>query len=547
LKKNSRRKNVKYIFVTGGVLSSLGKGIAASSIGSLLECCGFKITIMKLDPYINVDPGTMNPFQHGEVYVTDDGAEADLDLGHYERFTHAQMRRDNNVTTGRIYNNVIQKERKGEYLGATVQVIPHITDEIKRHIKKVAQNVDIVICEIGGTVGDIESLPFLEAIRQFKYDMKSRNVLYIHLTLVPYIKTAGEVKTKPTQHSVQKLREIGIQPDILLCRTEKKLSKDIKKKIGLFCNVEVDSVISAMDVESIYQVPLSLDKEGICKITLKKLGLPVTEPNLDQWKEIDQRITKPDGEVTIAIVGKYLDLKESYKSITEALIHGGIGNDVKINMHWVDAEDLEKDGGSEKLKICDGILIPGGFGERGIEGKIQAAHYARVNKVPYFGICLGMHCAVIEFAREVANLKNANSAEFSSKSPYLIIDLMPDQNAKGDKGGTMRLGEYPCQLRKQSHAYKAYGKREIYERHRHRYEFSNKYRIQMEEAGMNISGISPNGNLVEIIELTDHPWFLAGQFHPEFKSSPRSPHPLFRDFIASSIEYRGNHHKSPGS
>jgi len=530
--------------VTGGVLSSLGKGIAASSIGSLLECCGMKITIMKLDPYINVDPGTMNPLQHGEVYVTDDGAETDMDLGHYERFTHAEMRRDNSVTTGRIYNDVIQKERRGEYLGATVQVIPHITDEIKQHIKKIARNVDIVICEIGGTVGDIESLPFLEAIRQFKYDMKSRNVLYIHLTLVPYIKTAGEVKTKPTQHSVQKLREIGIQPDILLCRTEKKLSKDIKKKIGLFCNVEIDSVISAMDVESIYQVPLSLDKEGICKITLKKLGLPVTQPNLDQWIEINQKVAKPKGEVNIALVGKYLDLKESYKSITEALAHGGIGNDVKVNLCWVDAEDLEKEVGSEKLNACDGVLIPGGFGDRGIEGKIRAVHYARINKVPYFGICLGMHCAVIEFAREVAKLKKANSAEFSSKSPYLIIDLMPDQSAQADKGGTMRLGEYPCQLRKESLAYKAYGKREIYERHRHRYEFSNKFRIQMEEAGMNISGISPNGNLVEIVEVKDHPWFLAGQFHPEFKSSPRSPHPLFRDFVGATIEYKNNNSKS---
>ncbi|GJL80167.1 MAG: CTP synthase [Nitrospinaceae bacterium] len=543
MKKKSKGKNVKYIFVTGGVLSSLGKGIAAASIGSLLECCGLKITILKLDPYINVDPGTMNPFQHGEVYVTDDGAETDLDLGHYERFTNAQMRRDNNVTTGRIYNDVIQKERRGEYLGSTVQVIPHITDEIKCHIKKVGHNVDIVICEIGGTAGDIESLPFLEAIRQFKYDMKSKNVMYVHLTLVPYIKTAGELKTKPTQHSVQKLREIGIQPDILLCRTEKKLSKDIKKKIALFCNVEVDSVITAMDVDSIYQVPLSLDKEGICKIILKKLGLPVTDPNLDQWKEINQKITKPEGEVNIGIVGKYLDLKESYKSITEALVHGGVGNNTRVNLHWVDAEELESDGGSAKLKTCDGILVPGGFGERGIEGKINAAHYARVNKVPYFGICLGMHCAVIEFAREVANLKNANSSEFSNTSPYLIIDLMHDQNEHGDKGGTMRLGEYPCQLRKQSRAFEAYGKREIYERHRHRYEFSNKYRIQMEEAGMKISGISPNGNLVEIIELEDHPWFLAGQFHPEFKSSPGSPHPLFKNFIASSIKYRENNHK----
>lgn len=532
--------------MTGGVLSSLGKGIAASSIGSLLECCGLKITMLKLDPYINVDPGTMNPFQHGEVYVTDDGAETDLDLGHYERFTHAQMRRDNNVTTGRIYNDVIQKERRGEYLGSTVQVIPHITDEIKRHIRKVADNVDVVICEVGGTVGDIESLPFLEAIRQFKFDLKSKNVLYVHLTLVPYVKSSDELKTKPTQHSVQKLREIGIQADILLCRTERKLSRDIKKKIALFCNVEVDSVITAMDVQSIYQVPISLDKEGISKIILKKLGLPVTEPNLEKWREINQKITKPQGEVDIAIVGKYLDLKESYKSITEALVHGGIGNNARVNLHWVDAEEMEKDGGAEKLNACDGILVPGGFGERGIEGKIQAVHFARVNKVPFFGICLGMHCAVIEFAREVAKLKNANSAEFSSTSPYLIIDLMHDQNAKGDKGGTMRLGEYPCQLRKESNAYKAYGTREIYERHRHRYEFSNKYRIQMEEAGMKISGISPNGNLVEIIELEDHPWFLAGQFHPEFKSSPMLPHPLFKNFVAASIEYRRQSQKKTG-
>ena len=543
MKKRSKSKNVKYIFVTGGVLSSLGKGIAASSIGSLLECCGLKITILKLDPYINVDPGTMNPFQHGEVYVTDDGAETDLDLGHYERFTHAQMRRDNNVTTGRIYNDVIQKERRGEYLGATVQVIPHITDEIKRHVRKVAGNVDVVICEIGGTVGDIESLPFLEAIRQFKFDMKSKNVLYAHLTLVPYVKTSDELKTKPTQHSVQKLREIGIQPDVLLCRTEKKLSKDIKKKIALFCNVEVDSVITAMDVPSIYQVPISLDKEGICKIILKKLGLPAIEPDLDKWREINQKITKPQHEVNIGIVGKYIELKESYKSIAEALIHGGVGNNARINFHWVDAEAMENDGGTEKLKACDGILVPGGFGERGIEGKIKAAHFARVNKVPYFGICLGMHCAVIEFAREVAKLKNANSAEFSSTSPYLIIDLMQDQVANGNKGGTMRLGEYPCQLRKESKAYEAYGVREIYERHRHRFEFSNKYRIQMEEAGMKISGISPNGNLVEIIELEDHPWFLAGQFHPEFKSSPMLPHPLFKNFVASSIEYRKQNRK----
>jgi CTP synthase len=543
LKDRIKSKKGKYIFVTGGVLSSLGKGIAASSIGSLLECTGLKITILKLDPYINIDPGTMNPFQHGEVYVTDDGAETDLDLGHYERFTHAKMRKANNITAGRIYHNVIQKERKGDYLGATVQVIPHITDEIKSYIRSVGRDVDVVICEIGGTVGDIESLPFLEAIRQFRFDVKLKDVLYIHLTLVPYIKTAGELKTKPTQHSVQKLREIGIQPDILLCRTEKKLSKSIKDKIALFCSVEASSVFTAMDVSSIYEVPLSLEKEGISKIILAKLGMKAKEPDLEIWKNINQILQKPSGEVKVGIVGKYLDLKESYKSLTEALIHGGIGNNVQVNFEWIDAEALENEDASTLLKGCDGILVPGGFGDRGIEGKIKAVQFARENKVPFFGICLGMHCAAIEFARNVANLKNANSSEFSTTSPYLIIDLLPDQNAKGDMGGTMRLGEYPCQLRKNSNAYSAYGRREIEERHRHRYEFNNMYRIQMEEAGLVISGLSPNGNLVEIIELKDHPWFLAGQFHPEFKSSPMDPHPLFRDFIASSLKYGKNSHK----
>ncbi|MFP6637372.1 MAG: CTP synthase [Nitrospinaceae bacterium] len=543
MKDRIKSKKGKYIFVTGGVLSSLGKGIAASSIGSLLECTGLKITILKLDPYINIDPGTMNPFQHGEVYVTDDGAETDLDLGHYERFTHAKMRKANNITAGRIYHNVIQKERKGDYLGATVQVIPHITDEIKSYIRSVGRDVDVVICEIGGTVGDIESLPFLEAIRQFRFDVKLKDVLYIHLTLVPYIKTAGELKTKPTQHSVQKLREIGIQPDILLCRTEKKLSKSIKDKIALFCSVEASSVFTAMDVSSIYEVPLSLEKEGISKIILAKLGMKAKEPDLEIWKNINQILQKPSGEVKVGIVGKYLDLKESYKSLTEALIHGGIGNNVQVNFEWIDAEALENEDASTLLKGCDGILVPGGFGDRGIEGKIKAVQFARENKVPFFGICLGMHCAAIEFARNVANLKNANSSEFSTTSPYLIIDLLPDQNAKGDMGGTMRLGEYPCQLRKNSNAYSAYGRREIEERHRHRYEFNNMYRIQMEEAGLVISGLSPNGNLVEIIELKDHPWFLAGQFHPEFKSSPMDPHPLFRDFIASSLKYGKNSHK----
>lgn len=543
MNKKKNGKKIKYIFVTGGVLSSLGKGIAASSIGSLLECSGLKITILKLDPYINIDPGTMNPFQHGEVYVTDDGAETDLDLGHYERFTHAKMRRANNVTAGKIYHNVIQKERKGEYLGATVQVIPHITDEIKSYIQNVGDGVDVVICEIGGTVGDIESLPFLEAIRQFRFDVKPKDILYVHLTLVPYIKTSDELKTKPTQHSVQKLREIGIQPDVLLCRTEKKLSQSIKNKIALFCSVDAKSVITAMDVSSIYEVPLSLEREGLSEIILKKLGMKVKQPDLERWEKINRVLKNPVGEVNIGIVGKYVDLKESYKSLTEALIHGGIGNNVTVKFNWVDAEALEKEEGLKQLIGCDGVLVPGGFGDRGIEGKINAVQYARENKVPYFGICLGMHCAAIEFARHVANLKNANSSEFSTTSPYLVIDLLPDQNVDGDMGGTMRLGEYPCQLRKNSNAYNAYGKREIEERHRHRYEFNNMYRIQMEEAGLKISGLSPNGNLVEIVELEDHPWFLAGQFHPEFKSSPMSPHPLFRDFIASSLKFQKSNHK----
>ena len=533
--KRKTNNKVKYIFVTGGVLSSLGKGIAAASIGSLLECSGLKITLLKLDPYINVDPGTMNPLQHGEVFVTDDGAETDLDLGHYERFTNANMRRVNNVTAGKIYHNVIQKERRGEYLGSTVQVIPHITDEIKNHIREVGNGVDVVICEVGGTVGDIESLPFLEAIRQFRFDIKFKNVLYIHLTLVPYIKTSGELKTKPTQHSVQKLREIGIQPDILLCRTEKKLASKLKNKIALFCNVEVDSVITAMDVKNIYEVPLSLYGEGLSGIIMSKLGVSVEKPNLDSWKRVVESLSKPKlGSVDIAVVGKYVDLQDSYKSLTEALIHGGISNDVCVNIHWLDAETLDGDNDLSDLNRYNGILVPGGFGERGIEGKIRAIQFARENKVSFFGICLGMHCAVIEFARNVARLKKANSAEFASNTPDPVIDLLPDQSGKSDKGGTMRLGEYLCQLRKNSNAFEAYGKREVYERHRHRYEFNNRYRIQLEEAGLKFSGLSPNGNLVEIIELEDHPWFLAGQFHPEFKSSPMEPHPLFTAFISSA-------------
>jgi len=538
LAKKYNDKKVKYIFVTGGVLSSLGKGIAAASLGSLLECSGLKITLLKLDPYINVDPGTMNPFQHGEVYVTDDGAETDLDLGHYERFTHARMGKINNVTAGRIYYDVIEKERRGEFLGSTVQVIPHITDEIKSRIRAVSGGVDVVICEIGGTVGDIESLPFLEAIRQFRFDNNPKNVIYVHLTLLPYIKTADELKTKPTQHSVQKLREIGIQPDVLLCRSEQHVSREIKKKIALFCNLDVDSVITAMDAKSIYQVPLNLHHEGLSRIILEKLGMPGVQPDLSQWEMINKYLEKPEGEVVIAIVGKYIDLKESYKSLMEALVHGGVSNRVKVSMKWVSAEDLEKEGGAELLRGCDGILVPGGFGDRGFEGKVKAAGFARENKVPYLGICLGMHSAVVDFARNVAKLKDADSAEFKPETPHPIIDLMHDQEVNGNKGGTMRLGEYPCQLRKGSIAFAAYGDREINERHRHRYEFNNKYRFQLEEAGMKISGISPSGNLVEIIELANHPWFLAGQFHPEFKSSPMEAHPLFREFISHSLEYR---------
>ena len=536
--KKTNDKKVKYIFVTGGVLSSLGKGIAAASLGSLLECSGLKITLLKLDPYINVDPGTMNPLQHGEVYVTDDGAETDLDLGHYERFTHVRMGKINNVTAGRIYYDVIEKERRGEFLGATVQVIPHITDEIKSRIRAVSVGVDVVICEIGGTVGDIESLPFLEAIRQFRFDNNPKNVIYVHLTLLPYIKTADELKTKPTQHSVQKMREIGIQPDILLVRTERHVSKDIKRKIALFCNLEVDSVITAMDAPSIYQVPLNLHHEGLSRIILEKLNMPGVQPDLSQWETINKYLEEPEGEVDIAIVGKYLELKESYKSLIEALVHGGVSNRVKVNVKWVSAEDLEEENGTALLRDCDGILVPGGFGDRGFEGKVKAAGFARENKVPYLGICLGMHSAVVDFARSIAKLDDADSAEFKPETPHPIINLMADQQVNGNKGGTMRLGEYPCQLRKGSIAYAAYGSREINERHRHRYEFNNKYRFQLEEAGMKISGISPSGNLVEIIELADHPWFLAGQFHPEFKSSPMEPHPLFREFIAHSLKQR---------
>ncbi len=535
----------KYIFVTGGVLSSLGKGIAASSIGALLEARGLKVTIQKLDPYINVDPGTLSPFQHGEVFVTDDGAETDLDLGHYERFTHVRMSQGNNYTTGKIYYNVITKERRGDYLGDTVQVIPHITDEIKHAIKSVGDDNDVVIVEIGGTIGDIESLPFIEAIRQMRYDVGRENVLYIHLTLVPYIKTSGEIKTKPTQHSVRELRAIGIQPDLLICRTERVIPPEAKKKIAIHCNLDVDSVITAIDVETIYEVPLFLHAEGIDNQILSKFRMQEQPISLEQWKDIARKIKEPKHEVTIAIVGKYVGLKDSYKSLTEALVHGGIANDCRVNLQWTDSEEVEVHGAERFLAEVDGVLVPGGFGYRGIEGKIEAIKYAREKKIPYFGICLGMQCAVIEFARNVCGLK-ANSAEFDLNTPAPVIYLMEkwfdfrkgkveERNEGSHKGGTMRLGAYPCNLEPNTRAAAAYGKKDISERHRHRYEFNNAYKGVIARHGMKISGASPDGELVEIVEIEDHPWFLGCQFHPEFKSRPTDPHPLFRAFIEASL------------
>ena len=540
--------NTKYIFVTGGVLSSLGKGLASAAIGALLESRGITVTIQKLDPYINVDPGTMNPFQHGEVFVTDDGAETDLDLGHYERFTHAKLGHDNNFTTGKIYHSVISKERRGDYLGGTVQVIPHITDEIKHCIKLAAKDVDIVIVEIGGTIGDIESLPFLEAIRQFKVDAGKDNTLYIHLTLVPYISTAGEVKTKPTQHSVKELRSIGIQPDILLCRTDRYLPREIKAKISLFCNVGIDAVVTAKDVESIYEVPLVFHKEGLDGKIVELLNIWTRAPRLEAWEELVRKIQTTQQSVTIAIVGKYVDLTESYKSLNEALCHGGIANDCKVNLIFVDSEKIEDGTCSQMLTDVDGILVPGGFGNRGIEGKICSANHARVNKIPYFGICLGMQIAVVEFARNVAGLKDANSSEFNEFTPDAVIYLMLEwfdersgtvqrRDESSDKGATMRLGAYPCHLTKDTLAYRAYSVGKISERHRHRYEFNNDYKTLLVEKGLVVSGSSPTGDLVEIIEIKDHPWFLGCQFHPEFKSRPMDAHPLFRDFIRAALEY----------
>ena len=535
----------KYIFVTGGVVSALGKGIAAAATGALLEAKGLKVTLQKLDPYINVDPGTLSPFQHGEVYVTDDGAETDLDLGHYERFTSIRTSQANNFTTGKIYYNVITKERRGDYLGETVQVIPHITDEIKRAIKSVSDGYDVVIVEIGGTIGDIESLPFLEAIRQIRYDVGRENVLYIHLTLIPYIKTAGEIKTKPTQHSVKEIRGIGIQPDIILCRTEWPLPPDVKKKIAIHCNLDVDAVIAARDVDTIYEVPLMLHYEGLDHLISKKFNLNPIEPDLSPWKDIVRKIKEPKNEVTIAIVGKYTGLKDSYKSLMEALIHGGIANDARVNLQWIDSEEIEVHGPERFLSEVDGILVPGGFGYRGIEGKVKAIEFAREKKIPYFGICLGMQCAVIEFARNVCGL-SANSTEFDLNTKDPVIYLMERwydykkedvevRSESSHKGGTMRLGAYPCVLKEGTNALKAYGNKELSERHRHRYEFNNAYRGILTRHGLKISGLSPDGELVEMIEIEDHPWFVGCQFHPEFKSRPTDPHPLFRAFIEASV------------
>ncbi|MGD8512379.1 MAG: CTP synthase [Deltaproteobacteria bacterium] len=539
----------KFIFVTGGVLSSLGKGLASAAIGALLESRGLTITLQKLDPYINVDPGTMNPFQHGEVFVTDDGAETDLDLGHYERFTHAKLGRNNNFTTGKIYHSVITKERRGDYLGGTVQVIPHITDEIKESILSVAQDVDVVIVEVGGTIGDIESLPFQEAIRQFKSDRGKENILYVHLTFVPYISAAGEVKTKPTQHSVKELRSIGIQPDILLCRTDRFLSKELKSKIALFCNVDVDQVITAKDVEAIYEVPLVFHQEGLDDKIIELLNIWTRSPRLTDWERLVEKIKHPKDSVTIAIVGKYIHLRESYKSLNEALAHGGIANDCEVILDFVDSESIDESNCRQRLEAADGILVPGGFGARGIEGKLRAIQLAREEKIPFFGICLGMQMAVVEYARHLAGMKGTHSTEFDEATSFPVIYLMTEwfdyksktiqkRDMASDKGGTMRLGAYPCILAEDSLAHRAYGRREISERHRHRYEFNNEFRERLEQAGLVMSGISPDGQLVEIVEVRDHPWFLGCQFHPEFKSRPMSPHPLFVSFIRSALDHK---------
>jgi CTP synthase len=534
-------RQTKYIFVTGGVVSSLGKGLAAASIGCLLEGHGYRVTMQKFDPYINVDPGTMSPYQHGEVYVTDDGGETDLDLGHYERFTSTLTTKDSNWTTGKIYSSVIQKERRGDYLGRTVQVIPHITNEIKDAIRKVGQDVDVVLVEIGGTVGDIESLPFLEAIRQFRQDVGRDNTLYVHLTLVPYIGAAGELKTKPTQHSVRDLRSIGIQPDILLCRTDRFLDPDIKRKIALFCDVDEEAVITAKDVSTIYEVPLVLAAEGLDRIVLKYLHLPMTERRMQQWEDLVDRVKHPVDEITIHVVGKYVGYEDSYKSLNEALYHGGFPHRLKVNIKWIEAESLEEPNGAALLDSADGILVPGGFGNRGTRGMMKAAELARERKIPYFGICYGFQWATVEYARNVAGLKDADSTECNPDTPTKVIYKLRDLLGVDDLGGTMRLGEYPCQLTPGSLAERVYAARLIHERHRHRYEFNCLYEPALLEKGMKISGRSPDGKFVEIAEVPGHPWYIAVQFHPEFKSKPTRPHPLFASFVEASYRHKTAH------
>jgi CTP synthase len=531
--------SAKYIFVTGGVVSSLGKGLAAASIGCLLESRGLKVNLMKFDPYLNVDPGTMSPFQHGEVFVTDDGAETDLDLGHYERFTHAKLSRDNNWTTGRIYEQIIAKERRGDYLGKTVQVIPHVTNEIKAAMKKVAQDVNVAIVEIGGTVGDIESLPFMEAIRQMRQELGRKNTLFMHVTLVPFIAAAQELKTKPTQHSVKELLSIGIQPDILLCRTDRFLSKDIKGKIALFCNVEEEAVITAKDVASIYEVPLVFSHEGVDTLVLRYLHLEPKDRDLKDWEEIVRRVYNPKAEVTIGIVGKYVEYEDSYKSLKEALVHGALAHNLKLNVNWIEAEGLEAGDRAceEQLQDYDGLLVPGGFGKRGIEGMLHAIRYAREKKVPYFGICLGMQTACIEFARNVCGLAEANSSEFDPATPHRVIYKLRELTGVEELGGTMRLGAWTCKIEPGTLAHRIYGQDEISERHRHRYEFNREYEETLTAAGLRISGSTPDGTYVEMIELPDHPHFIGCQFHPEFKSKPLEPHPLFKAFIGAAYEH----------
>ena len=528
----------KYIFVTGGVVSSLGKGIASASIGCLLEARGLKVTLLKFDPYLNVDPGTISPFQHGEVFVTDDGAETDLDLGHYERFTHARMLRDNNCTAGRIYETIITKERRGDYLGKTVQVIPHVTNEIKAVIRKISSDVDVVIVEVGGTVGDIESLPFLEAIRQMRQEQGRENVVFVHLTLVPFIGTSGELKTKPTQHSVKELREIGIQPDILLCRTDRFLSPALKAKIALFCSVPEEAVITAKDVDNIYEVPLVLGSEGLDTQILRHLKLETPERNMQAWADLVERLRHPLDEVTVGMVGKYVELTDSYKSLNEALGHGGIAHNLKVNLLWVEAEGLEGERWEDQLHDLDAILVPGGFGMRGIPGMIRAIEYARTRRVPLFGICLGMQCAVIEYARNMCGLADANSSEFNPSTTHRVIYKLRELRGVDELGGTMRLGAWTARLKAGSFAHQAYGALDISERHRHRYEFNREYEEVLVAHGLDITGATPDGTYVEVVEVRDHPWFLGCQFHPEFKSRPLAPHPLFRDFIGAAYQYR---------